>query len=217
MLDADKLSAFVAMAPGDWRIERFIERCTARTYEEFVTILYKDLDNLISEMQLSKNFLHDKSEDDITMGLVQSLNQLMYRASHDPMKNGHVDFFVDGRQPDFHWMGEAKVDSGPTTLEGGMRQLCDRYSTGGYGQSHGGVLVYIKGEKAALIFRNWREHVAQINDPGSFEELNVSECPCNESPFRFQTTHIHSSSGLPYTVRHMGIHLHHKPTDRVST
>lgn len=212
MVDQDKLKAFGEIAAGDWRLSRMIDRCTANTYDVFIELLYQDIDNVISEMQLSKSFLCGKSEDEITVTLVRSLKQLTYQADHDPMKNGHVDFFVEGRQPDFHWMGEAKKDSGAATLEGGLRQLCDRYSTGAHQQNHGGILVYIDGKKAALIFKRWREHLESLDDQESFENLSVTDCPTG-NPLRFQTEHIHSSSGLPYKVRHMGLALYHSPTD----
>ena len=203
----DSLAEFNRIAAADPETNLYVRRVTASTPEQFIDVLYQDLDQLIQVLQERKQIFCDASEDQITMALVDMLRQRGYRAEHDPKIGGHVDIVIRGRFPQFLWLGEAKRDSGAAWLESGMEQLCTRYADGSAGRDHGGILVYIQGQKAKLIFENWRAALAKCVQ---FEDLALSDCKRNPVA-AFNSSHTHSTSGLPYHVRHMAVGLYHAP------
>ena len=203
----DSFARFRLLAESDPNTNLLVRRMLADTHDEFIDVLYKDLDQLIRIVQERKQLYCDASEDAITMFLVDLLKQRGYQVEHDIKLGGHVDIAIRGRNPDFLWLGEAKRDLGPGWLEEGMQQLCTRYSDGTQGRHHGGIIVYVQGKFAAAIFGRWRERLAKSTD---FDEIKLADCPRNPSA-AFVSTHNHETSGLPYHVRHMCVALYHKP------
>ncbi|SDO83452.1 hypothetical protein SAMN04488595_102450 [Ralstonia sp. 25mfcol4.1] len=207
MLGEDSLAKLAALAAVDSRTELFIKRELVETYDDFIDVLYRDLDRVIGKLQERKQLYHDSTEDPITMYIVDLLDERGYSVAHDTKIGGHVDIVVRGRDPSFLWLCEAKRDKGPEWLAEGFEQLCLRYSNGGHNHRHGGMLVYCQGKFAARIMTNWRRHLVSLVQ---FEEIDVEDCP--RSPLAFVSEHIHDTSGLSYTVRHMGVALYHNPT-----
>jgi len=206
-ISENSFATFKRLAAADPQTNLLVRRLTADTPGKFLDVLYEDLDQLIQTLQERKQIYNNASEDVITMALVDMLKQRQYQAEHDPKIGGHVDIVVRGRNPKFLWLGEAKRDNGPAWLEEGMEQLCTRYADGSAGRDHGGILVYIQGKKAHQIFQNWRTSLA---DCTQFDELTIADCPRNPA-MAFVSTHVHSTSGLPYHVRHMAVGLYHQP------
>lgn len=204
----DSFAKLAALAAVDPRTELFFARSLAETYDDFINVLYRDLDAVIHKLQERKQLYFNATEDPITMYLVDLLDERGYTVAHDTKIGGHVDLVVRGRDPSFLWLGEAKRDAGPAWLDKGLQQLSLRYSDGGHNRRHGGILIYCQGRFAAKILKNWRDHLATTTQ---FEELSLMDC--SRTPdLAFVSVHIHDTSGLPYTVRHMAIGLYHNPT-----
>jgi hypothetical protein len=181
---------------------------TVGDYDKFLRVLYQDMDQIIQVVQERKQIYCDKEEDDISMFIVDLLRQRQYRAEHDPKVGGHIDILVRGRDPEFLWIGESKRDNGPAWMEEGMEQLSNRYSDGTIGRDHGGMLMYIQGMKANLIFNNWRKALAKATQ---FDDLKISDSDINPKAV-FNSEHTHKTSGELYKVRHMAVALYHNPT-----
>lgn len=207
LISDDSLARFKIIAEANPATSLILRRTLANTYEEFIDVLYKDLDQLIQVLQERKQIYYDAKEDEITMYLVDMLKQRQYRVEHDTKIGGHVDIVIRGTYNEFLWLGEAKRDGGSGWLEEGMQQLCTRYSDGTEGRNHGGIIVYVQGKFASRIFQNWRDRLALTTD---FDEIKITDCTRNPSA-AFVSTHNHETSGRPYYVRHMSVALFHKP------
>lgn len=203
------LARFAAMAKSNPHTRRYVERTLVDSYESFIDILYKDLDDIVLKTQERKQVYGKSSEDEITMHIVDLLEEQGYWATHDPKIGGHVDISV--RHPNdrsWLWLGEAKLDKGPAWVASGMEQLCRRYSDGGLNRGHGGILIYVQGKHAAKKLQNWRD---ELEKNSSLEDLVVFDCA--RSPgLAFNSKHLHDTSGLPYTIRHIAVALYHEPT-----
>lgn len=207
MNDLDKLSAFLALTKAEPATALYVERALANTYDRFIKILYQDVDRIISLFQTRKQTYHDASEDTISMTLADQLLTLGYNATHDTKNGGHMDLHIKSKRQDFLWIGEAKRDYGPAWIAEGMMQLTRRYSDGAKGRTHGGLLLYIQNKNAKKIFADWRKAPA---DECIYDDLVTSDCPINPD-LAFMSVHTHDTSGLDYTIRHMGVALFHEP------
>ena len=118
-------------------LSNFAARQLAKTYDEFIEILYRDIDTVISQIQENPELRQKDSENRITIDIVTCLELLGYMASHDRKSGGHTDISV--KKSTFLWIGEAKIYHGCKYLWGGFLQLTTRYSTGDSTQRHGGI------------------------------------------------------------------------------
>lgn len=207
MLNEDSLAKLATLAESNADTALFIQRTLAETYEEFIDILYRDLNAVVCKLQERKQMYHDQHEDPITMHLVDLLEARGYVATHDTKIGGHVDVVIRGNNPLFLWLGEAKRDRGSAWLSEGFQQLCLRYSDGGHNHRHGGMLIYCQKKFAARTLEKWRSHLSTMDQ---FEGLKLMNC--DPSGLAFVSEHIHDTSGLPYIVRHLVVALYHNPT-----
>ncbi|WP_155633062.1 MULTISPECIES: hypothetical protein [Burkholderia cepacia complex] len=186
--------------------DRAFERAGAETYEEFVSVLYRDLDEIFQRLESSRPVYYKASEDAITTAIVHQLKMASYVANHDADNNGHCDLVVESRHNQkFKWLGEAKIDRGPTYDWGGWLQLTHRYSNAAPGSDHGGLLLYMRDEDAAKRLATWAQH---LNDHGhlcTFEDAN------GRGILAFSTETKDPGSGTQYKIRHMAVSLFHQP------
>ncbi len=188
---------------GNWP-----RRLLANSYEDFVQVLYDDIDSIVAELQLNPELVADDGEDRLSVELKRTLKHMGYIATHDEKIGGHSDIVVKNSR-NFLWIGEAKVHSSYDYLYQGFQQLTTRYSTGDKNQDRGGMLIYIRTMDAAGVIAQWREHLR------SKELIDYSEADCAaRAAFTFFTTHKHDRSGEPFHVRHVGIILGFDPKDR---
>jgi hypothetical protein len=188
-------------------LANFATRQLAKTYDEFIEILYKDIDNVIYKIQENPELRQKDSEDRVTIDIVIGLKLLGYMASHDSKIGGHTDISV--KKSNFLWIGEAKIYRGCKYLWGGFLQLTTRYSTGDSTQRHGGIFLHIQQPNTKKIMEDWKEFLLEKN----LDEYSDKICSLRELSFFSQ--HIHERSGMLFQIRHMPIMLYFNPQDNV--
>ena len=186
---------------------RVIRRMTTGTYEEFVSLLYEDFDEIIGDLEGRKKYFTESTEDQITDSIVSSLRQYGYAASHDKDHSGHVDITVEvHHKPNFIWLGEAKIDRGPAYCWGGFQQLTTRYSVARKDADAGGILIYLQDyDNATGRLDQWAKHLE------GEQGIACDRADAGRPGLAFSTSAVHTGTGLPYKVRHMMVHLRHDP------
>jgi hypothetical protein len=203
-LNIDQFDALLQTNKGFALMAR---RSTVNSYNDFVDLLYDDIDRIFAQMARSAKIMQGDSEDRITTELISNLRSLSYIAKHDAMAGGHVD--VDVELNGFTWLGEAKFDNGAAYLEQGFLQLTTRYTSGDSNHDCGGLLVYIKQPNALSVMTKWRE---LLSGSKYVTEIKIEDCHKNRLAFRSE--HTHRTTGLPYRVRHIPLLLHFDPQDK---
>ncbi|SJM91465.1 conserved hypothetical protein [Crenothrix polyspora] len=205
-LDAMSLSQLKEFQGDIPALGNFPERILAETYEEFVSVLYKDIDAIVLNIEENPELRKNDSEDRLTIEIKSSLTHMGYSASHDTKIGGHADLIV--KKKSWLWIGEAKIHSSYDYLFQGFQQLTTRYSTGSYNNCEGGMLIYIRKRNIQQIMQKWEEHLKKKDE---VTELKISKCPVN--PFSFYSTHHHQRTNLPFKVRHIPFNLYFFPED----
>lgn len=201
-----QLRALAPVIPG---VGPFFDRLLARDYEDFLRVLYQDIDSIIGGFQENPELLRNDGEDRITSELKRSLRLLGYAATHDEKIGGHSDLVVRGKVQNYLWIGEAKIHGAYDYLYQGFQQLTTRYTTGDVNQNCGGMLIYIKSNNAAEVVSKWRAHLKDKALDG------YSDSNCVERPEHvFYSAHKHERAGSVFTVKHIGIILGFDPKDR---
>jgi hypothetical protein len=197
------------MGRTDPRINKFLDRILAETYDDFIKILYQDFDDIILLIQENPEFYsdqHDRQEDKLTLEIRRNLVHLAYDASHETKHGGHTDLLV--RKGSYVWIGEAKIHRDYDYLWKGFLQLSTRYSTGDINQKNGGMIIYIFNQNTSLVMGKWQDRLKE-NYPSC--DIKV----CEKRPLAFFSTHIHEKSGNPFLIRHMPVMLYFDPKDRI--
>lgn len=184
----------------------FLDGMLVQSYDDFVEVLYSDIDSGIDLLQESAELLHNCKEDLLTQTIKIYLKGKGYTATHDEKHRGHCDLLV--RKGRFKWIGEAKIHGAYDTLFKGFKQLSTRYSTGDSNQNSGGVIVYIRGKDAKLVMEAWKEHLEAQELP------DFTTSTCGKRALSFFSSHTHEGSGLTFKVRHMPVLLYFNPMDK---
>ena len=184
----------------------FPTRILARTYDDFIGILYADIDHIVRELEENPELLKNDGEDRLTIEIKRGLVYKGYNATHDSKHGGHTDLLV--RKGEFVWIGEAKIHSDYNYIWEGFLQLTTRYSTGGVNQKDGGIIIYIRINSAKAVMDEWLKQLSQKGLPG------FSSLMCDKNPIAFFSSHTHDKSGLPFRIRHIPVMLHFEPKDK---
>ncbi len=185
----------------------FPSRILVKNYDEFINILYRDIDTIIFDTEENPElYQSDQQEDRLTVEIKRQLRRMGYDASHDSKVGGHADLVV--RKAEYLWIGEAKIHRSYDYLWQGFQQLTTRYSTGDCNQKDGGLLIYIFKKNLKAIMQKWQEHLLSKNLPDYSLKL------CQVRPSAFFSIHTHDRSGEPFRVRHMPIMLYFEPQDK---
>lgn len=184
-----------------------IKRLTASNYEQFVSTLNDDIDDIIGRIQENPELREDDGEDRLTIDIVDMLKTLGYDADHERKIGGHTDISVRGKK-NFLWIGEAKIHGAYDYLYSGFQQLCSRYSTGDHNQDCGGLIIYIRNQNAANVVQEWRE---RFQESGLYD-LKISDCS-RRPDLAFRSSHKHDRAGRNFHVRHIGVILNFTPRD----
>jgi len=208
-LSLETLKKFSDDVPG---LGNFANRALVSDYEGFVSILYNDIDLIVSKIEQNPELYKNDSEDRITIDIINQLCAMGYVASHEKKIGGHTDMLVEKPPKTWLWIGEAKIHSSYPYLFKGFRQLTTRYTSGTNDTNQGGMLIYIRQANTQNIMNKWRDYLNKINLRAS-TPFNLNTSPCNQNPLSFYSIHIHQRSGLPFTTRHIPLVLHFNPED----
>ena len=173
------------------------------SYEEFVSQLYADIDQLIYQMQSGPELRQTDSEDRLSAEVLGGLRILGYDTVADSKTGGHVDLTV--RMGEFSWIGEAKKDG---NFYEGFLQLTTRYvpACGNFAHNQGGLIFYLVATPDARgKLTTWR------NDLTSEGHVCLD---CTRNTLAFYSNHKLESSGTDFKIRTMGVALYHKPKDK---
>ena len=179
------------------------------TYDEFVDVLYDEMDIVISTLEENPQHHYDDNEDKITYSIVSMLKMRNYNATQGTTNGGNVDITVKGINPLWSWIGEAKIYATLKNLQEGFLQLTTRYRNASPVYAQRGLLAYTKRADSTAHLKEWDDHVTNLKLP------DFTRADCSKRPgMAFLTTHRDASSGQPVTIRHNVIALYHLPEDR---
>ncbi len=184
----------------------FPSRVLATDYDDFIKILYCDIDRIIYQIEENPELRQDDKEDRLTIDIKNQLCCMGYNASHDSKVGGHADLVV--KKGNFLWIGEAKIHGAYEHLWEGFQQLNTRYSTGDFNQKDGGIFIYIRQKNASSILDKWKTHLVEKKLP------NYTCEPCLIRELSFFSSHTHEGSGRDFKVRHMPVILYFQPQDK---
>lgn len=200
-----EIVAALCATPGGNRV---IERCLAKTYTDFVNILKHDIDEIVMQMERNRQRFQNSSEDEMTFHISSMLNQLGYTATNGSQYGGSVDLTVQMVLKGWLWTAEAKIFTALDKVNEGFLQLTTRYSPGSLEEAKAGMLIYILTKNAVDKMKTWKSH---LENSGNSSLITES---CTSRPnLAFYSTQTHDSSGLPLTIRHIGVALYFKPID----
>jgi len=201
------VAELMARAAGNTSAEIVLELLLLPDYPEFVALINRAIDMSLVRMAENPELRKDRTEDELTIELVNLLRQLTFVAEHEAKVGGHCDITIRGPSG-YVWLAEAKRHNQTLNwLYQGFQQLNTRYSTGLANHDQGALILYLYGANALSQMTKWKNHLASLHDG-----LVLSDCPLN--PLAFNSVHEHERSGLPYHVRHIPLSLHFTPKDK---
>lgn len=208
------LQEFLDAIGGDEEFLMLTRRRNPRSYDEFIEVLYSDLDEILGLFEADAQDFMKWSEDEINRTLVRDLRLRYYVARHDVDEGGHVDIHVEPRNGKYSWLGEAKLDEGPKYVYKGLRQLTERYARGTPGHNCGGVLIYVQKDNCSGRLKRYQETLQ--NEMAKEETEGLEIYPCNRRPgLAFFSKFVLPRIGPDaprYCVRHMAVSLYRPAT-----
>lgn len=198
------ISDHLAASPAG-RIIRELAVCVS--YEDFVGVLNRAIDYIASNMARNPDDNGKLTENQLTIRIVENLQNLTFSARHDLKVGGHCDIVVEWGDTGL-WLAEAKIFKGDYGwIYKGFQQLSTRYATGAANQNSGGILIYILPPNAREIMEKWKAKLVQ-------ERPRIIINACGVDPLAIVSEHEHERSGLTLTVRHKPFLLNFSPQDR---
>ncbi|WP_439465045.1 hypothetical protein [Roseateles sp. NT4] len=186
-----------------------LERINASNYPQFVDTLHRDIDELVQRMEQNPHRFENQSEDDISYFIGSNLESMGYLATFGEQHGGSVDITIRSTTKKWFWTSEAKVYRKLDDMREGFLQFTTRYSPFDWQDARGGAFIYVKAGDANDKITTWRDYLKDNPPP----ELTLANCPTRPS-FSFYSSHKHQNSGLPMSVRHIGIVLNVAPKDK---
>ncbi|PSU07103.1 hypothetical protein C9I92_15220 [Photobacterium ganghwense] len=117
------------------------ERLPNSPYDKFVFQLHNHINQIIINLEKTKDKYSSFDEDSITNYICSNLDSMGYTASEQTKQVGAVDLTV--KEGDYTWIAEAKIDYHNTKILEGLIQLLTRYITR---DKKAGFFVYFKGK-----------------------------------------------------------------------
>lgn len=204
-MSLEELRDFGQIRP-EWAL--FADRLLVGSYEDFVRVLYIDIDQCLAKIEEDPDVRSEDGEDRLTAELIGMLCSRMYDASHDEKIGGHSDIVVR-HSAGYLWVGEAKIHSDYAYLEKGFNQLTTRYSPGTPNADQGALIAYVRVADCAGVLSTWRERLQKLG----LREYSEEECSARDN-LAFYTTHKHEGSGRTMRVRHIAVKQYFSPKDR---
>lgn len=204
-LDSCTVADLQKLRPVRPDLADFADRLMIVSYQDFINILYRDLDDCIQFVEEDPKVRLNDGEDRLTIELIGQLKRLGYAAAHDEMVGGHSDIVVRHFNK-YLWVSEAKIHSSYEYLSGGFDQLTTRYLRGTVNASEGALLIYIRNADVASVVKTWEQKLIERK----LTDFETQPCT-TRGLLGFYNNHKHESSGLPVRIRHVGINLHWNP------
>lgn len=189
-----------------------VRRLTVTTYDEFLNVLYDDLQLVIERLEENPQDFPDEPEDATTKRIADILWGMAYVASHNLAAGGNVDLTIAITRLNFKWIAEAKKFKSISDMREGYLQLSTRYKPGmgANGVMHGGMIGYIRRTDAATHMKQWRDTLPSV--PGA-EQITLADC-ARRYALGFQSEHTHKDFGVPLRVWHNCVVLTFQPQDK---
>jgi hypothetical protein len=196
-----------ALASGRECSSIHIDLLFADDYDDWCVLVNRCL-GLVSDMMSENPELRkDRSEDEITIEIVNIFRHYPFDVSHEAKVGGHADIVVRGKR-NWLWIAEAKRhDKGYAWIYQGFQQLTTRYTTGNVGQNAGALLIYTAQENTSRMMQRWKEHLL-------VQDKAISTDPCPEPFVTFVSSHPHARTGLAFKVTHLSLSLLFDPKDK---
>ncbi|MBO7773437.1 hypothetical protein J6352_10880 [Burkholderia pseudomallei] len=204
------LGEFYALVEHNPVQRNMIHRQYVKTYDEFIELFYEMLDYAISRLEENPQNHQQDGEDQLTDKLVGLLQMAGYNASHGTTGGGSKDLTVKWLNPEWSWIGEAKLFKSLTDVREGFLQLTTRYRNSNPLYTRGGLIVYTLRQKAALLLKEWIAEAAKLE---GYDNFRSEDCPRRPN-LAYKTFHDHEASGLPCEIRHIAVVLYFLPKDR---
>lgn len=190
----------------DQELLEFIVRRSPKDADEFIRVLYADIERIISDIEAVGDSYQGHSEEQLRDALLVPLKHRGYNAEAESKSRGRTDLLVKCTKINLVWIGEAKIHGAYEHLAEGMKQLFTRYSTGRHKDV--GFIVFIFAKDGASIFKKWQDHLVAKNVCNVVGSLHIN------GDFSFLSEHRHEGSGTQVMTRHFGVLLHFEPTDK---
>lgn len=197
-------SLFGPQGLRDWN-----DRAGENGKERYLSILERDFDLAIRELESDAKSHAHSGEDAMTRVLVSYLKGRFYPARSDPNERGHTDILVENQTLNLKWIAEAKIHSAYPVDARGLRQLLHRYTSGV--DDRGALVLYVFNEDTQAMMEHWKSLL--LEPEYQLETLRVDGDP-HGVRFRFLSVHRHRT-GVEYTIRHHMVVLYYKPEDDV--
>jgi hypothetical protein len=202
----DSLAGLRARIVGNVPAEIMFELLLVPDYEAFVRLIDRSVDHALGLMAENPELHKKRSEDELTIELINLLRMLNLDATHETKAGGHCDITIKGTN-NYSWMAEAKKhkNSYPWLYQG-YQQLATRYTTGNVGQDSGALIIYSYAERIDQMMARWKAHLAGQDKAIAFED-------CSLNPACFISMQEHARTGRPLRVRHVPLSLYFDPKD----
>lgn len=206
------LANVLELAKHDVFMRNWLRRVTLTTYDEFLNVLYDDLQLVIERLEENPQDFPDEPEDATTKRIADILWGMQYTASHNLAAGGNVDLTVAITRLNFKWIAEAKKFGSVTDMREGYLQLSTRYKPGmgSNGIMYGGMIGYLRRPDAAAHMKSWRDALPAV--PGA-EKSVLADC-ARRYALGFQSEHTHADFGVPLRVWHNCVVLTFQPQDK---
>ena len=184
-----------------------VELLLADSYESWVDLIERGLDNIISILGENPELRQEREEDEITIEIISMLRIHPLNVAHEAKVGGHADIVVRGKE-NWLWIAEAKKHTNNYSwIFQGFQQLSTRYSTGTQAQSRGALLIYTYQANTLRMMQRWKEHLKD-------GEPDVTICPRREGNLiDFVSRLPHERTGLAFSVTHTALSLFFNPKD----
>ena len=189
---------------------------TEGEYEDFVEEIYKDIDEITTDILTAVEYYRDLGEVQISHNIWMNLKRKWPTVQKDSDNNGNADISIT--LGSFVWIAEAKIWGGPNKygnsyLYGGYTQLTERYSKGQVGATAGAMLIFIKPNNTKQtepkVMASWQSYLQE-----KLGDTLTSVNPCTLKKSCIKSIQPHTGTEYSYQVRHIPITLLHIPRDK---
>jgi hypothetical protein len=203
------LEAVAEVAKHDPFLTNLFRRITVSNYDEFLDVLYDDMNLVIERLEGNPQNYPDESEDATTQLIADILWGMQYSASHNVQAGGNVDLTIS--KSSFKWIAEAKIFNNVGDMRKGYKQLATRYrpGMGSKGVMYGGLIGYLRRENAANHIERWKTAFSKMSVANGHV---LTDC-ARRYALGFNSEHKHQDFGTPLRVWHTCVVLHFSPKD----